>query len=105
MTTTTPATIDELLARYRSLTGELLPARAARERWVVRHDHCFRRIVLDHTVGAAGRSVLVGTAPAWRQLDATQLQAAVDVAESIATGGDARLRALNAQSLAWRGKT
>ncbi len=93
-----------LLARYRHLVGERLPARAARERWVVRHDHCFARIVLDHAVGAAWKTVLTGREPAWRQLDAAALRSAVAVAEAIDAGGDAALRRLDAQSLAWRGK-
>lgn len=67
-------------------------------------DHCFQRIVLDHAVGAAWKTVLTGRKPAWRQASDADLAAAVGIAEAIAAGGDAVLRALDGQSLAWRGK-
>ena len=95
---------DELLARYRHLTTKLLPARAAREGWPVRADHCFQRIVLDHAVGAAWKTVLAGRGPAWQQLDDAQLSAAVRIAQSIDAEGVNMLQRLNAQSLMWRGK-
>ena len=81
----------------------MLPARARRERWVVVADHCFQRIVLDHSLGAPWRTVLTARMPAWRQLSDAQLAAAVRFAEAIETGGDRVLRELNAQSLRWRG--
>ena len=71
---------------------------------MVRDDHCFQRIVLDHAVGAAWRTVLTGREPAWRQASDRVLAAAVRVAEAIDADGAALLRTLNAQSLAWRDK-
>ncbi len=75
---------EALLRRYRELVLDELPRRARAQRWVVVHDHCFGRIVLDHAV--AGR---------W---------SAVALAERIAAEGDPLLRELDARSLAWRGK-
>ena len=95
----------ELEARYRQLVLRDLPQRAAEGRWVVRADHCFGRIVLDHTVGGCWYDVLDRRrGPAFRQLTDDQLRTAVAIAERIAAEGDPLLRRLNAQSLAWRGK-
>ena len=95
----------ELEARYRQLVLRDLPQRAADGRWVVRADHCFGRIVLDHTVGGCWYDVLDRRrGPAFRQLTDEQLRAAVALAERIAAEGDPLLRRMNAQSLAWRGK-
>jgi hypothetical protein len=95
----------ELEARYRQLVLRDLPQRAAEGRWVVRADHCFGRIVLDHTVGGCWYDVLDRRGgPAFRQLTDDQLRAAVALAERIVAEGDPLLRRLNAQSLAWRGK-
>ncbi len=96
---------DALVARYRALVLEELPRRAAAEGWVVRFDHCFGRIVLDHAVGGCWYDVLDRRrSPAYAQLDDAALARAVAVAERIAAGGDPVLRALDRQSLAWRGK-
>jgi hypothetical protein len=80
-----------MLARYRALVLDELPRRAREERWVVRADHCFGRIVLD-------------TAVAHARLSDEQLERAVEVADRIAAEGDPLLRELDARSLAWRGK-
>lgn len=94
----------DLLARYRRLVLTELPHRGAAERWVVRADHCFGRIVLDHAVGACWYDVLDRRrGPAFAQLDDDQLRRAVALAEQIDAGGDPVLRGLNDQSLAWRG--
>jgi hypothetical protein len=91
--------------RYLELTRELLPARAADQRWVLRLDHCFMRVVLDHVFGGCWYDHLDRKAgPAYRQLTDAQLAAAVALAERIAAEGEPLLRRLNAQSLAWRGK-
>ena len=98
-------TRDELLARYRELVLHDLPRRAVDGRWVVRADHCFGRIVLDHAVGGRWYDVLGrGRSPAFTQLDDGQLTAAVALAERMAVEGDPLVRTLDAQSLAWRGK-
>jgi hypothetical protein len=94
-----------LLSRYRELVLDELPRRARAEGWVVTADHCFGRIVLDHAVGGRWYDVLDRTrSPAFTQLDDGQLRTAVGLAERIAAEGDPLLRALDAQSLRWRGK-
>lgn len=98
---------DDLLAEYRRLVDDVLPQRARAEGWVVRADHCFGRILLDHAVGACWYDVLDrrrSAGPAFRQLDDAQLRAAVRMATDIERDGDPLLRRLNAQSLRWRGK-
>lgn len=96
---------EALLRRYRELVLNELPRRARAERWVVVHDHCFGRIVLDNTVGARWYDVLDRRrSPAFAQLDDTELATAVALAERIAAEGDPLLRELDARSLAWRGK-
>jgi len=94
----------ELVVRYRQLVLTELPRRGAAERWVVRADHCFGRIVLDHAVGRCWYEVLDRRrGPAFTQLDDEQLRTAVALAEQIEAEGDVTLRRLNDQSLAWRG--
>ena len=94
-----------LLRRYRELVLDELPRRARQERWVVVNDHCFGRIVLDHAVGGRWYDVLGRSrGPAYDRLSIEQLRTAVDTAERMVTGGDPLVRALDAQSLAWRGK-
>jgi hypothetical protein len=95
----------ELESRYRRLVLHDLPRRAVEGRWVVRADHCFGRIVLDHTVGGCWYDVLDRRrGPAFTQLSDDQLRSAIALAERILTEGDPLLRRLNDQSLRWRGK-
>ena len=96
---------EERLARYRALVLGELPGRARAEGWVVTADHCFGRILLDHAVGGRWYDVLDRRrGPAYAQLDDERLAAAVELAERILHEGDLLLRALDAASLAWRGK-
>jgi proline racemase len=98
-------TREQLLARYRELVLDRLPARAREQRWVVTADHCFGRIVLDHAVGGRWYDVLDRRrSPAFAQLDDDRLAAAVALAEQIDAEGDPLLRELDRQSLAWRGE-
>ena len=93
-----------LVRRYRELVLRDLPERARAGRWVVRADHCFGRIVLDHAVGGCWYDVLDRRrSPAFEQLDDERLRHAVELAEQIAAEGDPLLRRLNDQSLSWRG--
>ena len=107
MTAPDPGAPDDreaLLARYRRLVLDELPRRARAERWVVRADHCFGRIVLDHAVGGRWYDVLDRRrSPAFAQLDDAGLRAAVALAERIEAEGDPLLRRLDEQSLRWRG--
>lgn len=95
-----------LLEEYRRLVRVELPAAARAEHWTLRLDHCFARVILDGTFGGCwydhlergkGRS-------AESQLGARQLAHAVRLGRGMLDGGDAEVRRLNAQSLAWRGK-
>ena len=94
-----------LLTRYRELVLDELPRQARASGWVVTADHCFGRILLDHAVQGRWYDVLDRRrSPAFAQLDDEQLAAAVAMAERVAAEGDPLVRALDAQSLAWRGK-
>ncbi len=81
-----------------------LPALAGAGGWVVRDDHCFGRILLDHAVGRCWYEVLDRRRVAFRQLEDDQLRAALVLARRIAAEGDSLLRRLDAQSRQWRGK-
>jgi hypothetical protein len=96
---------DALLARYRELVDRELPAAAARERWTLRHDHCFGRVLLDDAVGACWYDVLGRRrGAAFRRLDDDRLAHAVAQGERLLAEGDPLLRELDARSLVWRGK-
>ena len=97
--------LSALQARWLALTKERLPARARAERWPLREDHCFQRVLLDAVCGGRWYDH-VPARPAYRHLDVDRLARAVGLAERLATEPDAvtLLRELDAQSLAWRGK-
>ena len=98
-------TPDQLRARWLALTKQQLPARAREERWPLREDHCFQRVLLDAACGGRWYDH-VPARPAYRHLDFERLRHAVALAERLAAEPDAAtlLRELNAQSLQWRGK-
>ena len=89
---------------YLRLVKERLPQAARAAGWVLRLDHCFGRVLLDHAVGGCWYDVLDRRRPAYRQLDDAQLQGAVELGRRLLDEGDPLLRALDAQSLVWRGK-
>ena len=95
---------EDLLRRYRRLVDVELPERARRHGWVLRQDHCFGRVLLDHAVGACWYTALDRRGAAYRQLSVAQLAHAVATGERVLAEGDPLLRELNAQSLAWRRK-
>lgn len=95
------------LAEYRRLVRVELPQAAGAGGWSLRRDHCFARVILDALFGGCwygclergrGRS-------AESQLDARQLARAVRIGRRMLTAGDAEVRRLDTQSLAWRGKS
>ena len=94
---------DHLVTRYRALMREL-PSRAREQRWVLRDDHCFGRVLLDDAVGGCWYDVLDRRRTAFLQLDDAQLAQAVATGERLLVEGDPLLRELNDRSLAWRGK-
>ena len=89
-------------AEWLRLTGETLPSLAASREWPVSADHCFQRILLDHAVGGRWYDH-VAARPAYRHLPDDALVRALTLGRAIAAG-EADLHALNARSLAWRGK-
>jgi hypothetical protein len=97
--------VDELRQRWLSLTRHALPARAEAERWTLRADHCFQRVILDAVCEGRWYEHVTGR-PAYRHLDEHRLALAVSLAQQLATDSDGHrlLQRLDAQSLAWRGK-
>ncbi len=91
-----------LEAEWLRLTRVDLPALASVRRWPVSADHCFQRILLDNALGCCWYEV-VERRPAYRHVEADALARAVALAQAVIAGG-ADLHALNARSLAWRGK-
>ena len=97
-----PDPLAELRAEWLRWMRERLPEVArSRPDWPIRLDHCFGRVVLDAVYGRPWREAVA--APAWRHMDEPALRAAIAVARDIAEGR-ADLHALNASSLAARGK-
>ena len=91
-----------LEAEWLTITRQTLPALAKTSRWPVSADHCFMRILLDAVHDGRWDRAVQGR-PAYKHIDAERLAAALALAERVAAG-EADLWALNAQSLAWRGK-
>lgn len=95
-----------LRERYLDLVNRILPEAAASRRWPVRFDHCFARIVLDHTFGKRWYDALDRKkGPAYKQLTAPQLERAIAHAEAMLNGPDDTAWSMNQRSLEWRGKT
>ena len=84
------------------LTRIRLPKRAIDEQWPLRLDHCFQRILLDDACGGCWYGHIVGR-PAYANAPDAVLSRAIATGEAL-LAGLADLNALNAQSLAWRGK-
>lgn len=100
--------LGELQERWRYLYQEYLPALAAAKdsaqpQWTVHLDHCFARIVLDNAIGVDSPWTEKIKSPAIKNMTATQLQTAIDLAEKLATG-EANLFELDQKSLQLRGK-
>ena len=94
-------TRDALVARYRHVTGTVLPglARADAKRWPVHADHCFQRIVLDTVCGGIWTDSIAR--PAYRHLSTDQAAQAVAISEDL-VHGRRDIWALNRASLAYR---
>ena len=91
------------IAQYLHLTRTVMPALAqtSKRHWPVRNDHCFQRIVLDTICGGVGYDHIAR--PAYKHLSQAQATLAVQLCQQIIEDM-ADLKALNQQSLAWRGK-
>ncbi len=92
----------QLEADWLTMTRQTLPALAKTRHWPVSLDHCFMRILLDAVHGARWDTVVLRR-PAYKHVEQDRLAAAIALAQRVVTN-DADLWALNAQSLAWRGK-
>ncbi|MEL6451633.1 MAG: hypothetical protein AAFQ19_10255 [Pseudomonadota bacterium] len=94
-------THSDLIARYRHLTGTVLPdmAQTAPGAWPVRFDHCFQRIVLDAVCGGVWYDHIAR--PAYRHLTYAQAADAVALSEAL-IAGRADITALNQASLRHR---
>ncbi len=94
---------DALRRRWLVLTRERLPERARAERWPLRLDHCFQRVLLDQACGGRWYDHVSGR-PAYRHLDPARLAAAVTLGERLEREGEPLLRRLDEDPLRWRGK-
>ena len=92
-----------LKAHLRQLANEDFPAAARAGGYPIRFNHCFLRVVYDNLVGNKWQRVLTGKQPAIHQLTEEQLRRAIEIGEAI-TAEAGVCRALNEQSLGWRGK-
>ena len=96
---------DRLEARWQAIVRDELPAVARRDRWPLRLDHCFARVLLDAACGGRWYDHVEGR-PAYRHLDTERLGRAVALGEELLAADDGRalLVELDDQSLRWRGK-
>eukprot|EP00873_Tetraselmis_striata_P020924 jgi/Tetstr1/441188/TSEL_029445.t1 len=96
----------ELEKMYTQLTKVELPSLARDNRWPLRLDHCFMRVLLDNTFEDCWYNHLDRKVGALRSIPDDKLTDAVQIGERIRadTSGDV-LRTLNARSLKWRGKS
>ena len=60
--------LEALQARYLELTREELPARAKAENWVIKFNHCFMRVLLDHLFGGTWYDHLGKSKPAYNSI-------------------------------------
>ena len=101
--------MEDKKQRWMHLYRERLPALAkardpAQKHWPVFLDHCFARIVLDNAVGVDRAWTEVVKSPAVKHMTQPQFDAAIDLAEKLATG-EADLVSLDERSLELRGKS
>jgi len=99
---------ERLQQQWTHLYKHHLPALAkardpVQKHWPVFLDHCFARIVLDNAVGVDKPWAEVVKQPAVKHMSVSQLEEAMKLAESIATG-DADLVKLDERSLQLRRK-
>ena len=96
---------DELVAEYDRLAKDALPARAKEQKWPIRFDHCFMRVMLDCAFGRCWYECLDrkrGSAIA--QISDADLAAAVAVGRRMEAEGRSAVDELDARSLRLRGK-
>ena len=76
---------------------------SAQQEWVVHLDHCFARIILDHTVGIDKPWMAKIKIPAYKNMSHEQLEASIALGQQILSG-EVSLAELDNQSLELRGK-
>jgi hypothetical protein len=97
--------LSQLRNQYLELTNKILPDLAVSRSFPVRYNHCFQRIILDNLLQCCWYEVLQrGREPAYKQLNAEQLEQAIALAHGIMTHPNSYLEQLNQNSLRWRGK-
>ena len=94
---------ERLRVRYLALINHQLPEKAKHVSLPVRFNHCFARIVLDNLFEDCWYNHLSRKQPAYKQLNETQLEKAIALAESMLEHPE-RVSGLNDNSLSWRGK-
>ncbi|MEM9674995.1 MAG: hypothetical protein AAF992_20550 [Bacteroidota bacterium] len=97
--------IDELRQQYIELTNEVMPSLAREKNWPVQFNHCFQRIILDTLFQDCWYNHLNRSRriPAYKQLNNSQLQQAIDIAQRMISSSETVLK-LNRNSLAYRNK-
>ena len=100
-----PQSRDELVAEYTRLAKVALPARAKDEKWQIRFDHCFMRVMLDCAFGRCWYECLDRKrGSAISQISDDDLAAAVAVGRRMEAEGRSAVDELDARSLRLRGK-
>ena len=100
-----PQSRDELVAEYTRLAKDALPARAKEEKWPIRFDHCFMRVMLDGAFGKCWYECLDRKrGSAISQISDADLAAAVAVGRRMEAEGRSAVDELDARSLRLRGK-
>ena len=96
--------ISQLRETYRQRIHEELPRRAQHsDGWPIQLDHCFARVVLDNLFEDEWYSHVDGR-PAYENLSAQELGAAIEIADRILEEGQSTVEELNENSLRWRDK-
>lgn len=97
--------LSALRAEYTRRVTERLPERARqRGDWPIQADHCFARVILDNLFEDVWYEHVTGR-PAYKQLSATQLRAAIALADRMLAEGKPAVERMHRRSLAWRGNT
>ncbi len=98
------ADLSALRAEYDRKVHHVLPERArASGDWPIQADHCFARVVLDTLFRDVWYDHVDGR-PAYEHLSRTELESAIDIAETMLEGGRPTVADYNANSLRWRGE-
>ncbi len=102
------ATLEQLQASWKEVYQQTLPAAArsklpSQSKWPVQLDHCFARIILDHTVGVDTPWTEKIQSPAYKNMSRNQLTESIELGRWILEGS-VNLVELDEESLAVRGK-